>query len=159
MSAIVESALVKNEIDNQARQFFALIFLQEMTCSRYRRVRLIASPGDRRLEQQRSSFRDWIAIAERGQKWFLPTLEDLPSLTIRRHLWIVWRDGNEDGKLARASLEALFGKGRIVGGHNFGTECACASTLDDLPDRESRCLLRELSPCHEGVADWPLACR
>src|SRR5260370_18799818 len=104
MSAIVELALVENEFDDRAGQFFAPIFLQEMTCSGYRRVRLIASPRDRQLEQLLSSFRDGIAIAERGQKRFLPTSEDLPSLTICRHLWILSLVGNEEGKLRRASL-------------------------------------------------------
>src|SRR5271155_981869 len=159
MSDIVESALAKNELNDHARQFLTLIFLQKMTRSLYRRMRLIASSRDCRLEQQLSSFRDRIAIAERGQKWLLPTSEDLPGLTICRHLRIVGCDGHEDGELARASLEALLWKGRIVSCHNFGTMCACASTLDDLPDRESRCLLRELSPCHEGVTDWTLARR
>src|SRR5271156_3646426 len=154
MSDIVESALAKNELNDHARQFLTLIFLQKMTRSLYRRMRLIASSRDCRLEQKLSSFRDRIAIAERGQKWLLPTSEDLPGLTICRHLRIVGCDGHEDGELARASLEALLWKGRIVSCHNFGTKCACASTLDDLPDRESRCLLREFAPCHERVTDW-----
>src|SRR5271170_2594347 len=154
MSDIVESALAKNELNDHARQFLTLIFLQKMTRSLYRRMRLIASSRDCRLEQQLSSFRDRIAIAERGQKWLLPTSEDLPGLTICRHLRIVGCDGHEDGELARASLEALVGKGRIVCGYNFGSHSVSTSTLNDLADWESRCLLREFAPCHERVTDW-----
>lgn len=95
-----------------------------------------------------------IAIAECSQKWLLPPSEDFPSLAICRHCGIVRRDRNENRKLARTSLEALVGKGRIVCGDNFGSECVGTSTLDDLPDSETRGLLREFAPCRERVADW-----
>src|SRR5271155_457183 len=125
-----------------------------MTRSLYRRMRLIASSRDRRLEQPLSAFRDRIAIAERSKKRLLPPSEDFPSLAICRHCGIVGRDRNENRKLARAGLEALVGKGRIVCGDNFGSKGVGTSTLNDLPDRESRCLLREFAPCHERVTDW-----
>src|SRR5208282_2123794 len=128
-----------------------------MTRSADRRVRLIASPWDRRPQQHLPAFGHRIAIAEGGQKGLIPTTQKLPRPAICRDCWVIRRNRNQDRKLASARLETLFRKGRIIGGDDFRGKQIEASALDDLSDWESRCFLRELPPCHERVTDWTFA--
>jgi len=120
---------------------------------------LIASPRDRQLEQLLSSFRDGIAIAERGQKGFLPTSDDVQALRFAGTSGSSGAMGTRMGKLARASLEALFGKGRIVCGDNFGRESSCASTWTIWPTGKWAFPAKNLRHAMNASLMGPLASR